>query len=188
MARRLPNASDTDLMRRLKKEQPEALATLYDRYGQLVYTIALRILDNAAEAEDVTQEVFLSVWKDQRFDATRGALSSYLGILARSRSINRLNSRNSRQRAVERFQNMTPMLFAAPTPLEQVSQQEQEQVMQHAFSQLTKMQQQILTLNYYEGLSQSQIAQRLNIPLGTVKTHARQGILKLRQLLQDQLG
>lgn len=188
MARRFPDASDTDLIRRLKNEQPEALATLYDRYGRLVYTIALRILDNAAEAEDVTQEVFLTVWKDQRFDANRGALSSYLGILARSRSINRLQSRSSRQRAVERFQNLTPMLLTTPTPLEQAAQQEQTQAMQQAFSQLTKVQQEILTLNYYEGLSQSQIAQRLNMPLGTVKTHARQGILKLRQLLQDQLG
>lgn len=136
----------------------------------------------------MTQEVFLSFWQDPKFDSKRGALSSYLSMMSRSRAINKLHSRGSRQRAAERFQNMTPMLFSTPTPLEEASQQEQAQAMQQAFSQLTKAQQQILTLNYYEGLSQSQIAQRLNMPLGTVKTHARQGILKLRQLLQDQLG
>ncbi len=189
MSRNLPpNSSDTELIHRLRKNQPAALSVLYDRYGRLVYTVALRILENIAEAEDVTQEIFLNFWQDPKFDAERGALSSYLGMMSRSRAINKLHSRGSRQRAAKRFQTMMPVIFAAPTPLEEASQQEQAQVMQQAFSQLTKVQQQILKLNYYEGLSQSQIAQRLNMPLGTVKTHARQGILKLRQLLQDRLA
>jgi len=187
MARALPEASDAELIYSLRAGQPQALKLLYERYGKLVYTVASRILNNASEAEDLTQDVFLTFWKSKSFDPDRGALSSYLGMLTRSRAINKLQTQSSRQRAVERFQNLTPTLFVKPTPLEQASLNEQETAVREAIAQLTDAQQQILRMNYYEGLSQSQIAQQLNLPLGTVKTHARQGMIKLRQLLHDQI-
>lgn len=187
MTRALPEASDTELIYSLRAGQHQALRVLYERYGKLVYTIALRILNYAAEAEDLTQEIFLTFWKSKSFDPDRGALSSYLSMLTRSRAINKLQSRRSRQKAVERFQNLTPALFVKPTPLEQASLEEQESIVRSAIAQLTEIQQKILRMNYYEGLSQSQIAQQLDLPLGTVKTHARQGMITLRQLLHDQV-
>jgi RNA polymerase sigma-70 factor, ECF subfamily len=183
---RIPtDASDVDLIRFLRAENQEALKVLYDRYGGLVYTLAFRILNQADEAEDLTQEIFLTFWKQERFDPGRAALSTYLGVMTRSRALNKLESRSSRQRSLERLQQVTPAEFSAPTPLEQVTLAEQEQTLKQALNQLTDKQRQILEMSYYQGFSQSEIAQHLAIPLGTVKTNARQGLIKLRQILGE---
>jgi RNA polymerase sigma-70 factor (ECF subfamily) len=189
MARVRPDASDADLIFSLKAGEQQALSILYERYGGLVYTVALRILTQPSEAEDLTQEVFLTFWKQDKFDPTRAALGTYLSVLTRSRALNKLQGRASHQRSLERLQQQTlPVELTAPTPLEQASQAEQQQSLQQAMAQLTDSQRQILEMNYYQGFSQSEIAEQLGLPLGTVKTHARQGLIKLRQLLGDAVG
>jgi RNA polymerase sigma-70 factor, ECF subfamily len=177
------DASDAELVRQLRAGQQNALSVLYDRYGGLVYTIAFRVLNQRDEAEDLTQDVFLTFWKDGKFDPNRASLSTYLGILTRSRALNKLESRGSRARSLHRLQQLTPAEFSAPTPLEQASQEEQQETVQAALTQLNDNQRRILEMSYYQGMSQSEIAQQLSMPLGTVKTNARQGLIKLRQLL-----
>lgn len=179
---------DAELIRLLRGGQQQALGILYDRYGGLVYTVAFKILNQADEAEDLTQEVFLTFWKQERFDPSRAALSTYLSVMTRSRAINKLHSRSSQQRMSDRLQQTTPIEFSAPTPLEQASSAEQQQTVRQALIQLSDNQRQVLELNYYKGLSQSEVAQQLSLPLGTVKTHARQGLIKLRQILGDAVG
>jgi RNA polymerase sigma-70 factor (ECF subfamily) len=188
MARISSETSDAELVRLLRSGQQEALRILYDRYGGLVYTVALKVLNRADEAEDLTQDIFLTFWKQERFDPDRAALSTYLCVMTRSRAINKIHSRHSQQRMSDRLQQSTPAEFSAPTPLEQAAQAEQQQTIRAAMTQLSDNQRQVLELNYYRGLSQSEIAQQLGIPLGTVKTHSRQGLIKLRQLLGSAVG
>ncbi len=188
MARIHADSSDADLVSSLRAGQHEALRVLYERYSGLVHTVALRILHQPDEAEDLTQEIFLTFWKQNSFQPSRAALSTYLSVMTRSRGINKLHSRSSQQRTVERFQRATIPEFFQPTPLENASLQEQQQVLQQALDQLTENQRRVLEMNYYQGLSQVEIAQALNLPLGTVKTNARQGLINLRRILGDRVN
>jgi RNA polymerase sigma-70 factor, ECF subfamily len=177
--------SDAELIVQLRAGNQKALGSLYDRYGGLVYTIALRILAHADEAEDLTQDVFLTFWKQDKFDSSRAMLSTYLSVLTRSRALNKIRSRATQGQALERLQQWTLSDSCTPTPLEQVSLEEQQQAVREAMMQLSENQRQVLELNYHQGLSHSEIAQQIVMPLGTVKSNARQGLLKLRQLLGE---
>jgi len=169
----------------MSQGQIKALDILYDRYSRLVYSIAYRILNSSEEAEDITQDVFLTLWRRNNYDPARGSLSSFLTTLTRSRAIDRLRSKNARLRVVQRLQGIVRSDSGSPSPLEQASIGERSQMIRTALSQLSESERQVLEIAYYEGLSQSEIAERLDIPLGTVKSRSRQGLLKLRQRLQD---
>ena len=179
------STSDLELLSAMSQGQIKALDILYDRYSRLVYSIAYRILNSSEEAEDITQDVFLTLWRRNSYDPARGSLSSFLTTLTRSRAIDRLRSKNARLRVVQRLQGIVRSDSGSPSPLEQASIGERSQVIRTALSQLSESERQVLEIAYYEGLSQSEIAERLDIPLGTVKSRSRQGLLKLRQRLQD---
>jgi RNA polymerase sigma-70 factor (ECF subfamily) len=183
-----PVPSDAELIQSLRAGDQEALGMLYDRYGQLVFTVALSILNRTDEAEDLTQEIFLLFWKKENFQPERASLGTYLSVLTRSRALNKLRSRGSQQRSIERLQRSVYSEFSQLCPLEQATLQEQRQSLQQAITQLPENQQQVLVLNYLQGLSHTEIAQHLNMPLGTVKTNARQGLRKLRQSLGEAVG
>ncbi len=182
-----PSRSDPELMEALKAGQSTALGVLYDRYAGLVYGLALKIMANATDAEDLTQEIFVTLWRKPSYDARRGSLSSFLCLLTRSRAIDRLRSKSSNQRFLERWQPILTADNVTPPPFEQVSIEERRQVVQEALSQLPENQRQILELLYYQGLSQTEISRQLGIPLGTVKTRSRQALFKLRGSLQPLL-
>jgi RNA polymerase sigma-70 factor (ECF subfamily) len=179
------STSDLELLSAMSQGQIKALDILYDRYSRLVYSIAYRILNSSEEAEDITQDVFLTLWRRNSYDPARGSLSSFLTTLTRSRAIDRLRSKNARLRVVQRLQGIVRSDSGSPSPLEQASIGERSQMIRTALSQLSESERQVLEIAYYEGLSQSEIAERLDIPLGTVKSRSRQGLLKLRQRLQD---
>jgi RNA polymerase sigma-70 factor (ECF subfamily) len=185
--RNLSSATDMDLLQAMQQGQTEALGMLYDRYARLVYGLALRILENPQEAEDLTQDIFLSLYHRNTYDPKRGALSSFLTTLTRSRAIDKLRSRGTRFRFLERWKGVIRDETTSVSPMEQVSTLERSQQVREALAQLPETERQVLEVAYYEGLSQSEIAKRLNIPLGTAKTRSRQGLLKLRRLLQDTL-
>jgi RNA polymerase sigma-70 factor (ECF subfamily) len=188
MSRLDPNATDAELVISLRQGNQSALNIIYDRYGGLVYTLALRLLDRTDEAEDLTQDVFLTFWKQEKFDPHRAKLSTYLCLLTRSRGIDRLRSRQSEQKSIEKLQQISVPETNPPNLLESASLGEEQALVRQSLSSLSEQQKQILELSYYQGLSQSEIAKQLGLPLGTVKTHARQGLIKLRQLLQSQIG
>jgi RNA polymerase sigma-70 factor, ECF subfamily len=179
---------DASLIASLRQGNKNALSVLYDRYGGLVYTLALKLLDRRDEAEDLTQDIFLSFWKQDKFDSNRAKLSSYLCLLTRSRAIDKLRTRKSEQKSLQRFQQNIIPETDLPTPLDAVSLAEEQVIVRESLASLSDRQRQILELSYYQNLSQSAIATQLDLPLGTVKTHARQGLIKLRQLLQSQIG
>jgi RNA polymerase sigma-70 factor, ECF subfamily len=176
-------SSDAELIEALQQKQQKALSIIYDRYSALVYSVAKKILNNDREAEDLTQDIFLSIWRKSNFDPKRGSLSSYLCLLTRSRSIDKIRARNTADKFVERWGKMTTPESLAPTPLELADSEERKEMVRSGLDKLPENQKQILDLLYYQSLTQAEIASRLNIPLGTVKTRSRQGLLKLTQIL-----
>lgn len=174
--------SDAELFAAIELNDIEALGYLYDRYSCLVYGLALKILANQQEAEDLTQEIFLLLWRKHNYNPSRGSLRNFLAMMTRSRAIDRLRARESNQKFLQRWQqNMT----SQTTPFEHVSQGERRAYVCDALRQLPSKQRQVLEMAYYQGYSQTEIARQLNTPLGTVKSWTRQGLLKLRKNLLD---
>ena len=175
--------ADDELLRAISRGDESALAALYDRYRLILFSLILRILHDRHEAEDVLQEAFLQVWRRAAdFDESRGRAFTWLVTIARSRALDRLRTLSSRSKFVD----------AEAQPNEGVSdagadvvKSEQGEIVRRALRQLPEEQRQPLLLAYFEGLTQSEIAERLGDPLGTVKTRMRSGLSKLRELLRD---
>ncbi|MEO0395463.1 MAG: sigma-70 family RNA polymerase sigma factor [Cyanobacteria bacterium P01_A01_bin.137] len=178
-------SSDAALLASLRAGQVESLRTLYQRYGRLVYTLSRRILHSDEEAEEITQDVFLTLWNKDAYQSERGSLSRYLVVLARSRSIDKLRSQTSHRQRLHKWHLM--MADVSPTPLDVATLNERGERTRQALANLSDNERQVIEIAYYEGLSQSEIAKRLNIPLGTVKSRSRQALRKLRQTLQARL-
>jgi RNA polymerase sigma-70 factor, ECF subfamily len=178
--------SDVDLLHAIARSDEQALACLYDRYRVILFGLLVRILNSREEAEDVLQEVFLQVWRRAAdFNELRGKPFTWLVTLARSRAIDRLRSLSARERVA---------LASAADPSEAISdaaddasRSEQRGIVVRALKQLPEEQKTTLLLAYFEGLTQSEIATKLGAPLGTVKTRMRSGMMKLRELLADQV-
>jgi RNA polymerase sigma-70 factor (ECF subfamily) len=175
---------DTWVMTALRSGDLAALRTLYQRYGEAVYRLAFRILNHAQEAEDLTQEVFLAFWRTPNYDAERGTVLVYLLTMTRSRAINRLRQKKSQRHLLQRW-HRSQSTDSPDVPMENASLKELSVQVAEALQSIPQNQRQVLELAYYDGLSQSEITEQLQIPLGTVKTRSRQGLLKLRQLLKD---
>lgn len=160
------------------------LEALYDACGAPVYRLALRLCRSRPEAEDLTHDVFLRYWQQGRYDPSRGPVLPYLLLMTRSMAINRLEQRRNRWQLVQRWSRQ---LFPAPVPGPHDSAVEQDLAarVRSALAAIPATQRQVLELAYYEGLSQAAISERLELPLGTVKTRSRQGLIRLRELLFD---
>lgn len=180
--------TDAELFLQLQNGQINILAILYDRHAGLVYGIAFKLLLNTAEAEDLTQDIFLSLTKKCSYDSKRGSLRTYLAILTRSRATDRLRSRNRRQQQINQQAVNENAKVLSKTPMVEIFQHERSQKVNSALEQLSIKERKVLEMAYYQGLSQSEIAKKLNIALGTIKSRARRGLLKLRQALRDLEG
>jgi RNA polymerase sigma-70 factor (ECF subfamily) len=178
-------AVDSYLLHRLQTGDEAALAALYDRYGGLVYTLALRIVGDAQLAQEVLQDTFLRCWeRAERYDRARGHLVAWLMGVARNRAIDLLRSRAHQARLREQ----TP-LPEAGTPREPRQADSTDavllrQVVGGALAALPAAQREAIELAYYGGLTQPEIAQMVDAPLGTVKTRTRDGLERLRGLLR----
>jgi len=175
---------DAGLVVRLQRREPQALAELYDRYGRIVYSLILRIVRDTGIAEDLVQETFLRIWnRVHGFDAQKGAVGPWLLAVARNRAIDYLRSAGGRERnAVEFEETDHPSLF---TDMESgILASDKARVVKAAVEKLSAHQRQVIELAYFEGLSQTEMAERMGQPLGTVKTWVRAALKSLR----DQLG
>src|SRR5688572_5321950 len=173
-------------MERLGQGDPEALGDLYDRHARPVYALALRILQDPADAEDIVQEVFAQAWTQaRRYDVTRGAVSAWLLTVARSRAIDRLRARRARPDRAGIDLSPADIVDPVPRPDTQLLSSEQVRVVRAALAELPRLQRVALELAYYEGLTHSEIAEQLEQPLGTVKTRIRQALLKLRDAMTE---
>lgn len=178
------SASDAELVRALKEKQVRALGLLYDRHARMVFGVALKVLGNSEDAEDLTQEIFLQLWRRPGvYNPARGALPSYLATLTRSRAIDVLRSRTSKFKGLQRWRQLFFTESPAESPLETALGGERAGAVREALSQLPPRQRDILQLRFYGNCSFSEIARRLDLPLGTVKTRSRQGLIALRTQL-----
>jgi RNA polymerase sigma-70 factor (ECF subfamily) len=169
---------------RMARGDQDGLAEIYDRHGRLVYSLAFRIVRDQSDAEDVVQDVFSQAWRQaSRYDASRGSVLGWLLTLTRSRAIDRLRGRRSRPEPSgdEGALNSIPDP-AAPADVQAASAVQATQI-RAALDGLTVLQRLAIELAFYEGLTHAEIAERLELPLGTVKTRIRQGLLKLRDRL-----
>jgi RNA polymerase sigma-70 factor, ECF subfamily len=175
--------ADVDLVRRLQRRDPRAMADLYDRYGRLVYALILRVVRDGGIAEDLVQETFLRVWnRAQGFDAERGALGPWLLAVARNRAIDYLRSSAGRMRnSVEVPETEHPALFADME--KELLNSDRVRRVRGALEKLSENQRAVIELAYFEGLSQSEMAERMRQPLGTVKTWVRTALQSLREEL-----
>ncbi len=177
-------STDLEIFLAIQAQQVKALDLLYDRYSKLVYSTAIAILNNVEEAEDVIQEIFLRLWQHSEiYQPHRGSLSGFLITLTRSRALDRLRSRLASQQKLQRIQTLSDCVSHYNPPLEFVTLEERSHKVREALQQLSPNDRQLLENAYYAGLSQSEIAARDGIPLGTVKSRARQALKKLRSLL-----
>ena len=181
-------AGDGDLLARLQRRDPQALAELYDRYGGIVFRLILRMVRDTGTAEDLVQETFLRVWnRAGGFDSGRGAVGPWLLAVARNRAIDHLRSRGARgENTIELNETENPALFADP-PADPLHFDTVRHV-QRALERLTPQQREAIELAYFEGMSQSEIAQRMQQPLGTVKTWMRRALEQMREGLPAALA
>jgi RNA polymerase sigma-70 factor (ECF subfamily) len=162
------------LLREIAQGDRQALGDFYDLFAGLVNGLALRILRDVSDAEDVVQEVFVQVWRQaERFDPSRGAPEAWLCTMARTRALDRLRRRTSRR---EDRGDPPVVAVAAPKTEESIS-------VRRALDDLSPDQRRALELAYYEGLTQSEIAKQLGEPLGTIKTRIRTAMIRLRESL-----
>jgi RNA polymerase sigma-70 factor, ECF subfamily len=181
--------NDAEVIRRIRAGDRAAFLEFYDRAAPLLMGVAARILNDRREAEDVLQDVFAQIWqKSQGFDAELGSLSSWAVALVRNKAIDRIRASTRRRRLIEEIAISSDAEQApAASASEQLSGEERAGRIRAALGDLSPDQRQVIDLAFFAGLSQSEIAARLEQPLGTIKARIRRGMLRLRDQLGDVL-
>jgi RNA polymerase sigma-70 factor (ECF subfamily) len=177
---------DIELLRQIAGGDRMAFAEFYDRHSTLMFSVASKILNDATEAEDVLQEVFVQIWeKAGKFNPKLGKASSWAAILVRNRAIDRIRASQRRTRlAEEAGVEHAITTEVSDTANEAVHGHEKAQLIQSAIVELPAEQRRAIELAYFSGLTQDEISKKLNEPLGTIKARIRRGLLKLRDQLE----
>jgi len=178
--------ADRSTLARMADGDDDALAELYDRHVRVVYSLALRILRDQRDAEEVVQDVFAQAWRQsRRYSAERGSVVAWLMTLTRSRAVDRLRGRRSRPEDPADSGPILQMTDAAAPADERLAWAARAEGVRTALAALPLLQRIAIELAFYEGLTHAEIAARLEQPLGTVKTRIRLGLLKLRDVLTE---
>lgn len=177
------------LVQRIAKNDQSALATLYDETNRLAYGLILRVLGDASVAEEVLLDVYTQIWRQAaNYDTGRGSPIAWLMTIARTRAIDRLRSGWQDRHRKEPLDLLNDRETSVASPEEATVASERQKFVRAALSSLTPEQREVIELAYYGGLSHSEIALKLNQPLGTVKTRTRLGMMKLREALAPMLS
>ena len=183
VGRELAHLSDEALIALVARRDEAALAALYDRFGRLAYGLALRVLRDASLAEDAVQEAFMTVWRTaDRFVAGRSKASSWILTFVHRRAVD-LVRREERRRA-EPLDD-APEVAVAPSTDEEAWLRLQRERVQAALRNLPDQQREALELAYFGGFTQSELAERLGLPIGTIKSRMFTGLARLREILDD---
>ena len=182
-SRDLAHLSDEALLSLVASSDDQALAELYDRFGRVAYGLALRILRDEALAQDAVQEAFLAAWRSaDRFLAERAKASTWILTLVHRRAVD-LVRREDRRRGEPLESAAEPA--ASETVEDEATRGFERRVVLEALAQLSPEQREALELGYYGGLTQSELAERLGLPLGTIKSRMFAGLSRLRELLAE---
>ena len=177
--------ADVYLVQRLAAGDRDAVAELYDRHAARVMGLAVRILRNSGDAEDVVQEVFSQAWRTApNYQPARGTVAGWLLMMARTRAIDRVRSRQTRRDAGDGQDLDRLAADAAPVPDQLIASEEASRV-REAMLALPDEQRTAIELAYFEGLTQTEIAERTETPLGTVKTRIRAALTSLRRSVRS---
>jgi RNA polymerase sigma-70 factor, ECF subfamily len=187
---RLDQTAERGLLRRLANGDRVVFDEVHQRFAGLIFATVYQVLRDHQDTEDVSQEVFLSLWKKAGlYQENKGEPLTWVSSLARNRAIDRLRSKERRARLRDAVQadpdRVTPAEIKDAS--EQTSTKERGNIVRSAVMELTSEQRQVIELAYFSGLSQSQIADQLDAPLGTIKARMRRGLGKLRGLVEDQI-
>lgn len=175
--------SDEALLRAVTSDAG-AIGPLYDRYARLVYGLARAVLQSDTEAQDLVQEVFMTLCEQHTYDQHRGNVAAYLTMVTRTRAIDRVRRRSRRVRLLRDWWHATPSM-PLHTPHERLSTAQSSARVRAALSDLSDNERRAIELAYFQGLSQTEIAAELATPLGTVKSWCRRGLLALKDSLGD---
>jgi RNA polymerase sigma-70 factor, ECF subfamily len=184
--------SDRDLVSRMARGDEKALAELYDRFGNLAYSLAFQILSNGADAEEVVTDAFVQAWSNAAsFDPARASVPAWLSMIARTRALDRLRSSKRRGQLLEKAVQATPENEGSALPIASLGLEPDKHAEQsdlrarvnQTLATLPENQRKVIELAFFKGMSHSEIAAALNEPLGTVKTRVRTALTKLRASL-----
>ena len=182
-----PEVTDVMLVRRMQSGDERALGDIYDRWFPVVNGLVYRMLKSASDVEEIVEETFWQAWRQsERYEPDRGSVQTWLLTIARSRALDRL--RANRRSPVESIDDTsgtdsTAFVALASDPSVDVEHREQRRLVRASLASLPREQREALELGYFGGLSQSEIADRTGVPLGTVKTRMRLALGKLRERL-----
>ena len=179
-------ALDASLVQQLLQSDMRAFEQIYDRHSRLVYGLVYRIVQQAGTAEEVVQDVFLQLWRNAaQYDASRGPFLPWLLTMARHRALDTLRLKSERQRRREDQTEEMPGVCAAPQFEKQLDEKRRAVQVRELMTSLQPQQKRAIELAYFEGLSHTEIAATLKEPLGTVKSWIRNGLMRLREGLQE---
>ncbi|WP_227396925.1 RNA polymerase sigma factor [Jeotgalibacillus aurantiacus] len=183
----MPNLTDTELYVRLRQNDKEALAQLYDRYEKLVYSFAYRMTKDRTLAEETVQEVFVKLWRtNAEYDESKGKFSSWLLTITRNKALDLI--RKSAAKPTVEFEERDSLKETAETPDDILEEKTKNQAVRKAVARLKEEQRTIIELFYFKGLTQDAIAQQTGLPLGTVKGRIRLALKHLRKYIDEEGG
>ena len=180
--------SDIELVSQILHQDQNGLSILYDRYGKQIYGFAYHTLQNQNDAEEITQDVFLTLWeKSDKWDSAKGSLISWLMRLTRNKSIDRIRKRQRSPQLVD--SDFEETLQYIPSKGEGVGGEmwQNGQIIHSLLQKLPPEQSKLIELAFYKGMTHSELSESLGIPLGTVKTRLRSGLQKLRDMWQIEM-
>ena len=182
--------TDLELLEQIGNQDRDALATLYERYGRRVFALAVRILSDSVSSEEVTQDVFMSVWRrGATYTARKGKFTTWLFSIAHNRTIDELRKRRrDRSRTNDDIDDHLNLESSDVSPADATVAQSEYAKIRAVMENLPEAQKNVVELSYFKGLTQTEIAAQTDQPLGTVKTRMRLALKKLRKALSAELG
>lgn len=183
-----PPSVEAQLLTRISAGDETALAAFYDRFGRLVFSVTYQVLQSQTLAEEVTQDTFLKIWnRAHQWDASRGKVTTWLLTIARYTAIDRLRAEQRRDGRGQVDLDEVVNTLGEHSPIDDPSWAD-ERLMREILGELPSDQRQVLELAYFRDMSHSEMAEALNIPLGTIKGRVRAGLMKLRALWFQKSG
>lgn len=177
------------LLGKISLKDEKSFAELYDRYSRIIFSLALKIVKNREDAEEILQNVFLQIWdKAASFDSQKGNVYAWIVTMTRNKSIDKIRSKDykSDSKNIDLNERLVyNVKFFGNLTIDSASASERTDFVKNALGQLSAEQKSIIDLAFFNGLTQSEISSELNLPLGTVKTRMRQAMIKLKDLLTD---
>ncbi|TYP92576.1 RNA polymerase sigma-70 factor, ECF subfamily [Fodinibius salinus] len=183
---------EIELMKRIQARDEEAIEELYNLYNKLLFGMVISIVKKREEAEDVLQEIFVKIWnKADQFKPDRGNVYSWIVTLARNTAIDRIRSKGyktQQKQSVSIHQPLFSLEGDKHDPMETTIFSDRAELVQKALDKIPEKQSKVIKIAYYRGMTQREISDHLDIPLGTVKTRTRQGMIKLKRILEEHIS